>query len=155
MKSVDPNKHEVKFYIGATKEVTSNSRRIEEADSSVPFEEAASLLEPVRKGSVENNDSNYSPNSNELDDILFLIDDAGLNSFNDSDNKSNKDSNDEIEINSGDINLPADTQGTNNAASMPNELPLTYHQKLKVKQKELHELLGKSMVKEQNKLSIT
>jgi len=155
IKSVGPNKYEVKFDNGVIKEVTSNSLCIEEADSGIPVEEAAPSLEAVSKESVENNDSNFSPDSEESDDILFPMDSAGIDTFSDSDNESNDNSNDEIEINTGDINVPADTPDTNNNASTPNESSLTYHQKLETKRKELDKLLGKSVVREQNKLSIT
>ena len=133
IKSVGPNKYEVKFDNGVIKEVTSNSLRIEEADSGIPVEEAAPSLEAVSKESVENDDSNFSPDSEESDDILFLMDSARIDTFSDSDNESNDNSNDEIEINTGDINVPADTPDTNNNASTPNESSLTYHQKLETK----------------------
>ena len=47
IKSVGPNKYEVKFDNSVIKEVTSNSLCIEEADSGIPIEEAAPALEPV------------------------------------------------------------------------------------------------------------
>ena len=47
IKSVGPNKYEVKFNNGVIKEVTSNSLLIEEAVSSIPIEEAALVLELV------------------------------------------------------------------------------------------------------------
>ena len=46
------------------------------------------------------------------------MDSARLSSFNDSNNEY--DSNDEIEISMGDINLPADTSDTNNTSSISN-----------------------------------
>ena len=118
IKSIDPNKYEVKFDNSVIKEVTSNFLYIEEADSSIPIEEAAPSLELVSEQSVENDDLIYSLDSNELDDILFLIDGTRLGSLNNSDNEYN--SNDEIEISIGDINLPADTLDTNNTSSIPN-----------------------------------
>ena len=63
-----------------------------------------------------------------MDNILFLIDSARLDSFNNSVNECNKDSNDEIEINFGYINLLANTPDTNNTTSIPNQLLLTYYQ---------------------------
>ena len=95
IKSVDPNKYEVKFDNSVIKEVTSNSLRIEEADSGILIEEVAPVLELVSQQSIENNEIiNNSLDSDKTDDILFLMDGAGLGSFNDSNNKCN--SNDEI-----------------------------------------------------------
>ena len=74
------------------------------------------------------------------------MDGTRLGSFNNSNNEY--DSNNEIKINSGDINLPANTPDTNNTVPIPNQSQLTYYQKLKAKQKELNELLGQSIVKE-------
>ena len=130
IKSVSLNKYKVKFGNGVIKEVISNSLHIEKADSGIPIEEAAPVLEPV--SSVENDEIvSNSSDSNEWDDILFLMDSARLDLFNNSDNKC--DSNDEIEINTGDMNLPADALDTNNTSSISNQLQLVYHQKLKVK----------------------
>ena len=130
IKSAGSNKYEVKFGNGVIKEVISNSLHIEKADSGIPIEEAAPVLEPV--SSVENDEIvSNSSDSNEWDDILFLMDSARLDLFNNSDNKC--DSNDEIEINTGDMNLPADALDTNNTSSISNQLQLVYHQKLKVK----------------------
>ena len=50
---MDPSKHEVKFDNSVAKEVTSNSLRIEEADSGMLIEEAALSLEPVSKRLVK------------------------------------------------------------------------------------------------------
>ena len=68
-----------------------------------------------------------------MDDILFPIDSDGLDSFNNSDNECDEDANDEIEINSGNMNLLANAPDTNNTTLMPNKLPLTYYQKLEAK----------------------
>ena len=100
VKSVGPNKYEVKFDNGVTKEVSSNALRIEEADSGIPVEEAAPSLEPTGEESAGNEDSNYTPDSEESEDVLFPMDTAGVNPFPDSDdeadasnNESNNDNN--------------------------------------------------------------
>ena len=51
----------------------------------------------------------------------------GADAFPESDNESNEDLNDEIEINTGNINAPADAPYANNNTSMLNESPITYH----------------------------
>ena len=121
--------------------------RIEEATSGM-LKETALSLEPVSEESVKKEDSICSPNSDELEGILFLIDDARLDSFNDSDNECNENTNNEVEINTGNITLPADTPDTNDATAIANESLLTYHQKLEAKRKERNELIGKRAVKE-------
>ena len=155
VKSVGPNKYQVKFDNGVVKDVASNVLRIEEDDSGIPVSEVVPNLEPVSEDLDDDEESNYSPDSEESDDALFPMDAAGVDDFPQSDGESNDDSNKEIEFNIGDVNAPADTPETNNDTTTPNESPSTYHEKLEKKRKELEDLLGKTIIRVQNKQSIT
>ena len=155
VKSVSPNKHQTKFDNGVAKEVASDALRIEEADFSMPADEVAPNLEPASKESAEDEESNCSPDSEESDDALFPMDSAGVDAFPESDGESNDDSNEEIEISTGDMNAPADAPEISNNATAPNESPSAYHKKLEKKRKELDDLLGKTAVREQKKQSMT
>lgn len=171
MKSIDNNRCEVKFDNGVVKECSSQALRIEEATSGMPAEETTlpqiseesndgeSLAD--KEGSAHNPDDDEvnDQSSEEQEDALFPMDSARVDHPSDDSDKDDDgvDSQDSLEVNIGDINATADANRTLTNATQPisNEELQTHHQKLESKRKEIKELIGKQVTKEQNKLKIT
>ena len=143
-KSIGNNRYKIKFDNGTVKEVYSNSLCIEESSSGIPIEKSIPMAVKVTE----------DPNVEEMEDITFPIDSAGIDDLIDSGNEDNDDMNKEVEINIREINVPADAPPSNNNTANTNDTPLTYQQKLEAKYKEIHALISISVTKEQNKLTI-
>ena len=170
-KSISNNKYEVKFDNRVVKECSSQALRIEEATSGIPIEETVlpQISEDSNDGeeSDDEEESAYIPDneeandesSDEPNDFLFPMDSAGVDHPLDDSDKEDEcvNSQDSLEFNVGDINAAADTNQINTNVNEPvlNETPLTYHQKLESKRKDIHALIGNKVTKEQNKIKIT
>ena len=75
---------------------------------------------------VANNSKNKNHNTEEIEDIVFLIDSTSVDDLVDSSNKDNDNMNEDIEENIRDINMRTDAPPSNNNTSNANNPSLIY-----------------------------
>jgi hypothetical protein len=130
--SVGDNRYKIKFDDSTTKEVHSNSLQIEDSSSGIPLSEViATVVEATDdNGTQQASKVNTNPDIEETKDFTFLIDSTSIDDIIDNTNKEDDSINNEVEINIGDINVPADAPDSNNNSTDTNTTLLIHHQKL-------------------------
>ena len=125
--SIGGNKYSILFDNGITKEIQSNSLRIEDSSAGVPISEAIATVVEVTEID-KNTEENIDHDVDEAEEITFLMDSSGADHIFDDINEEDDGMNNEAEINVGDINIPADEPTPdNNSNSDNNTSVLSYH----------------------------
>ena len=132
--SISNNKYKIKFNNGTTKVVYSNSLWIEDTNSSIPLSESiTTTVEVTEEDCLYKIDkANINTNLDENEDIIFPIngtrfEDNGSNNLVDDANEEDNGINDEVEINIGNLNIPADIHNAMNNNGNNNSILLSYH----------------------------
>ena len=162
-RSVGDNRYAITFDDGTSKEIHSNSLRIEDQNSGIPLSESRTDTVEVDTNHQDEDETqehmpsaneNLTPAMSEQGNDQTLCDDTSDDVIEDDDGM-----NAEVAINIGDINLPADTPNTtvneNRNDIVDGTVPLSYHQKLEQKRNEIKNLAGNTVTKVQRNVTMT
>ena len=134
------------------KELHLSLLRIEESNLGILIEESVTMEIETTNNETTNNTmkqpNTIDPDAEEYEDITFPIDSAGIDDLFDSVNEDDNSMTEDVEINIGNINIPADISSNNDNTLNANDPLIIYHQKLESKCKEIKELIGATIQKE-------
>ena len=162
--SIGDNKYSVQFDNGLTKQLVSNSLRIEDSTAAIPPSEASqagttitekeSVGNPTGSLAVEDREEHINDTQDQIDEEEHIPNITVEEEDNDDDVNEEDDGMNEDSVNIGDINVPADTPEEVPLAEDGVRTPLTYHNKLQAKRDEVNDLLGTTVVRSQQNKSI-
>jgi len=153
--SVSSNKYGILLDNGTEKELQSNALRIEDSSAGIPISEAseepAEVEDNVNEANIDND-----MDQEETEDVIFPMDGADNDLVFEETYEEDDSMNDEAEINIGNINIPADPDGTSNenTNNTDSNTSQSYHQKLEAKRKMIKELIGNVVTKTQKNLTM-
>ena len=132
--SIGGNKCKTLLDDGIEKELQSNDLRLEESSAGLPIAEASEETAEVEENVNEDN-VDVVVDQEESEDVMFPMDGADDDPAFEESHEEDDGVNDEAGTNIGDINMPADPEGTSNddANDADGDTQLTYHQKLEAK----------------------